>query len=64
MSYKIVADSCCEFPEEYREDPRFQRVQLELMVEDEVIIDDETFDQASFLKKVADSRKCPRSSCP
>lgn len=64
MSYKIVADSCCEFPEEYREDPRFQRVPLELMVEDEVIIDDETFDQASFLKKVADSPKCPKSSCP
>ena len=64
MSYKIVADSCCEFPEEYREDPKFQRVPLELMVEDEVIIDDETFDQASFLKKVADSPKCPKSSCP
>lgn len=64
MSYKIVADSCCEFPEEYREDPRFQRVPLELMVEDEVIIDDETFDQAYFLKKVADSPSCPKSACP
>lgn len=64
MSYKIVADSCCEFPEEYREDSRFQRVPLELMVEDEVIIDDETFDQAYFLKKVADSPSCPKSACP
>lgn len=64
MSYKIVADSCCEFPEEYKADPRFQIVPLELMVEDEVIIDDETFDQESFLKKVADSPKCPKSACP
>lgn len=64
MSYKIVADSCCEFPEEYREDPRFQRIPLELMVEDEMIIDDETFDQAYFLKKVADSPSCPKSACP
>lgn len=64
MSFKIVADSCCEFPEEYREDSRFENVALELMVEDEVIIDDETFDQAYFLKRVADSPKCPKSACP
>lgn len=64
MSYKIVADSCCEFPEEYRKNPEFQNVALELMVEDEVIIDDETFDQAAFLKKVAASPRCPKSACP
>ena len=64
MSYKIVADSCCEFPEEYRKDPRFQSIPLELMVEEEVIIDDETFDQADFLRKVAASPKCPKSACP
>ena len=64
MSYKIIADSCCEFPEEYRKDPRFQSIPLELMVEEEVIIDDETFDQADFLRKVAASPKCPKSACP
>lgn len=64
MSYKIIADSCCEFPEEYSKDARYQVVPLELMVEDEVIIDDETFDQADFLRKVAASPKCPRSACP
>lgn len=64
MSYTIVADSCCEFPEEYRKNPEFQNVALELMVEDEVIIDDETFDQAAFLKKVAASPRCPKSACP
>ena len=64
MSYKIIADSCCEFPEEYRKDPRYQSIPLELMVEEEVIIDDETFDQADFLRKVAASPKCPKSACP
>lgn len=64
MSYKIIADSCCEFPEEYRKDPRYQSIPLELMVEEEVIIDDETFDQANFLRKVAASPKCPKSACP
>ena len=64
MSYKIVADSCCEFPAEYENDPRYERVPLGLEVNDELIMDDETFDQADFLKKVAESPNCPKSSCP
>lgn len=64
MSYKIVADSCCEFPEEYANDPRYENVALGLEVGDELIIDDETFDQEQFLKKVAACPKCPKSFCP
>lgn len=64
MSYKIVVDSCCELPEEYHNDSRFEIVPLGLEVEDEVIMDDESFDQKSFLKKVAASMKCPKSFCP
>ena len=60
MSYKIVADSCCEFPAEYEKDPHYERVPLGLEVEDELIMDDENFDQAYFLKKVAMSQKCPK----
>ena len=63
-SYKIVADSCCEFPAEYEKDPHYERVPLGLEVEDELIMDDENFDQAYFLKKVAMSQKCPKSFCP
>ena len=33
-------------------------------VDDYHIIDDETFDQADFLKRVAESPECPKSSCP
>jgi len=64
MSFKIVADSCCEFPKEWQGKGEYQNVPLELMVEDEVIVDDESFDQADFLKKVAASPQCPKSSCP
>lgn len=64
MSYKIVVDSCCELPEEYKNDPRFERVPLSLEVGDYQILDDETFDQQEFLLKVAAYPKCPKSACP
>ena len=64
MSYKIVADSCCELPEEYLQDPRFEIVPLGLEVGDYQIQDDENFNQAEFLKKVAECPKCPKSACP
>lgn len=64
MSYKIVVDSCCELPEQYREDARFERIPLGLEVGEYHILDDEDFNQAEFLKKVADFSGCPKSSCP
>ena len=64
MSFKIVVDSCCELPEEYLQDSRFEIVPLGLEVGDYRIQDDENFDQAEFLKKVAESPQCPRSACP
>lgn len=64
MNYKIVVDSCCELPENYKKDSRFQIVPLGLEVGDYVIEDDENFDQKVFLKKVADYPLCPKSACP
>ncbi len=64
MSYKIVVDSCCELPDKYKNDKRFQSVALTLEVGDYVIQDDETFDQKEFLRRVADYPLCPKSSCP
>ncbi len=64
MSYKIVMDSCGEIPREYRNDERFESVPLGLEVGDYCILDDETFDQAEFLRRVAEYPKCPKSSCP
>lgn len=64
MSYKIIVDSCCELPEELKKDPRFEIVPLGLEVGEYRIQDDESFDQADFLKKVAECPTCPKSSCP
>ena len=64
MSYKIVVDSCCELPEEFANDPRFERVPLGLEVGDYHILDDENFNQAEFLRKIAESPVCAKSSCP
>lgn len=64
MSYKIVVDSCCELPEELLHDGRFERIPLGLEVGDYQILDDENFNQAEFLKKVAACPVCPKSSCP
>lgn len=64
MSYKIVVDSCCEIPDELKKDKRFEIVPLGLEVGDYRIMDDENFNQAEFLAKVAACPVCPKSSCP
>ena len=64
MSYKIAIDSCGELLNEWKDDERIEAVPLTLMVGGESIIDDETFDQKDFLKKVAVCPECPKSACP
>lgn len=64
MSYKIIGDSCTDLPEELKEDTHISLIPLSIQIEEENIIDDETFDQKSFLKKMKDSKECPKSSCP
>lgn len=64
MSYKIIIDSCGELLEEWKNNEHFESVALTLNVGGENIIDDETFDQADFLKKVVACPECPKSACP
>ena len=64
MTYKIIGDSCLDLTEELKRDPRFQMVPLTLQVGAAQVVDDETFDQADFLKKVAACPECPKSACP
>ena len=59
-----MVDSCCELPENYKNDSRFQIVPLGLEVGDYVIQDDGNFNQKEFLQKVAAYPQCPKSSCP
>ena len=42
----------------------FETASLQIDVEGYHIIDDETFDQADFLKRIRESSECPKSSCP
>ena len=64
MSYKIIIDSCGELLDEWKQDEHFESVPLTLNVGGETIIDDETFNQSEFLKKVAACETCPKSACP
>ncbi len=64
MSYKIIVDSCGELTDEMKASGNFETASLEIDVQGYHIIDDETFDQADFLKRVAASPEAPKSSCP
>ena len=64
MSYKIIVDSCGELPDRCKKDPHFESVPLVLDIDGYSIVDDETFDQGDFLKRLAASPNCPKSSCP
>ncbi len=64
MSYKIIGDSCTDLSTELKQDERIRLVPLTIRIEDETIVDDETFNQIEFLRKMAESKQCPQSSCP
>ena len=64
MSYRVVIDSCGELTEGMKKSGNFVTASLTLQVDEYMIVDDESFDQADFLAKVAASPECPKSSCP
>lgn len=64
MSFHIVCDSCTDLTEEDLKKGCYTLVPLTLLVDREEIIDDETFDQADFLAKVAASKESVKSACP
>ncbi len=64
MIRRFVADSCADFTEEQKKRLGVVLVPLTLSLGDEHIIDDENFDQKSFLEKMKNSPECPHSACP
>lgn len=64
MDYVIVMDSCGEQTDEMKKDERVVRASLTMQVDEYEFVDDDTFDQSDFLKKVAASPNCPKSACP
>lgn len=64
MDYVIVLDSCGERTEEMKKDERIIPAPLTMQLDDYMFTDDDTFDQADFLRKAAASPNCPKSACP
>lgn len=62
--YKIIIDSCGELTPSMKEDGHFVNVPLTLEVGDASILDNQDFDQASFLQQVAACPTAPKSACP
>lgn len=64
MKFKIVADSCCDLTEEFKSKENVELIPLTLTVNNADVVDDETFDQKSFIQKVSQATEEPKSSCP
>ena len=62
--YKIVIDSCGELFDEMKNNAHFANVPLTLEVGDWSILDDASFDQAEFLRRVEEYEGAPKSACP
>lgn len=64
MKYHIVGDSCTDLTDQLKKEGQVKIVPLTLTVDGVDYIDDETFDQATFIQAVAASSNAPKSSCP
>ena len=64
MDYKIIVDSCGELTHKMKERGIYLSAPLSRQVDGDIIVDDDTFDQGDFLRKVAAIPECPKSSCP
>lgn len=64
MSYRIIGDSCTDLTEELKNNPNIKLVPLTLLIEEDAIVDDETFNQKEFINKVKLCPRGPKSACP
>lgn len=64
VNYKIIVDSCGELTYRMKKSGVYETASLSMEVDGDIIVDDENFDQADFLRRVEASPECPKSSCP
>ncbi len=64
MSYKVIIDSCGELTEDMKASGHFTSAPLSMDVDQYHFVDDDTFDQQEFLRRVKESPNCPKSACP
>lgn len=64
MDFKIVVDSCCDLPKEYRNNEHFVIAPLTIDIDGYKIVDDDTLDQKILIDKMKQSTNAPKTSCP
>lgn len=64
MSYKIVGDSCCDYPEDKKAVDWLTRVPLNISVNGESFVDDNTLNTLELIEKMHASPDAPSTSCP
>src|SRR5690554_1707124 len=64
MNYKIVADSCCDMPDELKKEVGVEVVPLTIRIEDREFIDDDTLDIEEYLDAMSNSKTPPKTACP
>ena len=57
MSYRIIVDSCGELTDEMKRSGVYETASLSMQVGGVTIVDDESFDQADFLRRIARLRR-------
>lgn len=64
MSYRIIADSCCDRTNVMKDWNNITFVPLTLSIKDYTIFDDESFDQEDFIKRTLESDEVAKTACP
>lgn len=64
MKYQILMDSCGEKTPDMITHGNIISIPLTLLIGKDETVDDDTFNQESFLNAVAAATECPKSSCP
>ena len=64
MSFRIVADSCCDRTQQMKDWTNITFVPLTLSIDDHTILDDESFDQEDFIRRTRESKNVGKSACP
>lgn len=64
MKSKIIADSCCDLNPEIKKNVDIELVPLTMRIDDVEYVDDDSFNQADYIKAMKKSKHAPKTSCP
>ncbi len=64
MKYRLIGDSCSDLDAGRKADPHYTIVPLSLQIENYQILDDASFNQKDFLKRVKRSNASSKTACP